>query len=297
MNKDRNIFFSLQHCDSIGWKSIHLLMKSTPSPCEILNLTPGDLRSILPIPASKVNAFYHQFHSFDPLPVLKNYKERNIEFLTILDEEYPPLLKNIYDPPWVLFYSGKPDLLKRDRKIAIVGSRKADEYTSDSLKFLLPQLVKEEFVIVSGLAAGADEIAHREAIELQGETIAVIGGGMDHIYPARNRRLAEWMMANQLVVSEYPPDTRPQRWHFPMRNRIISGLTQAVLVTQANRKSGSLITAEYSLNEGRDVFALPGRLDSALSEGSNLLIQQGAKLITSSEDIVSEFTYKSYKNI
>ncbi|TYS16298.1 DNA-protecting protein DprA [Rossellomorea vietnamensis] len=297
MNIDRNILFTLQHCESIGWKSISLLMKSVPSPNEINKLTPADLRNILPISASKINAFYKQFHSFDPLPKMKEYEDRNIRFITVFDHKYPPLLKNIYDPPWVLFFSGKSSLLERDKKIAIVGSRKADEYSSASLNFLLPQLVKENFVIVSGLAAGADEMAHRKTIELKGDTIAVIGGGLDHIYPAANRRLAEWMKTNQLILSEYPPDTMPQRWHFPLRNRIISGMTQAVLVTQASRKSGSLITAEYSLNEGRDVFALPGRMDSSLSEGSNLLIQQGAKLITSSEDIVSEFAYNSYKNI
>ncbi|MGM0844585.1 MAG: DNA-processing protein DprA [Bacillota bacterium] len=297
MNTEKNILFTLQHCDSIGWKSIYLLMKSTASPAEIYRLSPSDLRNILPISATKVNAFYQQFHSFDPLIKIKEYQERNIKFITVLDKKYPPLLKHIYDPPWVLFYSGKEALLQRERKIAIVGSRKSDDYTAASLKTLLPQLIEEGFVIVSGLAAGADELAHRTAILLNGDTIAVIGGGLDYIYPASNRKLAEWMMSNQLVVSESPPDTRPQRWHFPMRNRIISGMTQAVLVTQASRKSGSLITAEFSLNEGRDVFALPGRMDSALSEGSNLLIQQGAKLITSSEDIISEMQYKHLENI
>jgi DNA processing protein len=297
MNSDRNILFALQHCDSIGWRSINLLMKHTSSPQEIQALSQKDLHSILPIPANNVNAFYRQFHSFDPSLKIKQYNEENIGFFTILDSGYPPLLKNIYDPPWVLFYSGREELLMRERKIAIVGSRKADEYTETALKNLLPSLVKENFVIVSGLAAGADEFAHRMTIGFEGDTIAVIGGGFNHIYPAANRDLARYMTREQLLVSENPPDTRPQRWHFPLRNRIISGMTQAVLVTQANRKSGSLITAEYSLNEGRDVFALPGRLDSPLSEGSNQLIQHGAKLITSSEDIISEFTYSASKNI
>jgi DNA processing protein len=295
MNSDRYILFTLQHCDSIGWKSIRLLMNNTSSPREIQTLSPKELCRILPIPTNKVHTFYRQFHSFDLLEKLKHYEEQKIGFITILDKEYPALLKNIYDPPWVLFYSGRKELMMRERKMAIVGSRKADEYTEASLKNLLPRLVKEGFVIVSGLAAGADEFAHRMTITFKGETIAVIAGGFNHIYPASNRELAQFMAINHLLVSEYAPDTRPQRWHFPLRNRIISGLTQAVLVTQANRKSGSLITAEFSLNEGRDVFALPGRLDSPLSEGSNQLIQQGAKLITSTEDIISE--YDSYKNI
>ncbi|WP_421384568.1 DNA-processing protein DprA [Bacillus salacetis] len=294
MNSDRNILFALQHCDSIGWKSVSLLMNHTSGPREITTLSPKELSRILPIPYSKINTFYRQFHSFDPIKKAKQYEEERIGFITMLDKDYPPLLKNIYDPPWVLFYSGRKELLARERKIAIVGSRKADEYTEASLKHLLPQLVTEGFVIVSGLAAGADEFAHRMTIGCKGETIGVIGGGFYHIYPASNHKLADFMASKHLLVSEYPPDTRPQRWHFPLRNRIISGMTQAVLVTQANRKSGSLITAEFSLNEGRDVFALPGRLDSPLSEGSNLLIQQGAKLITSSDDIISEYqTYNS----
>jgi DNA processing protein len=295
MNSIRNILFTLQHCDSIGWKSISLLMKHTASPQEIPHLTPKELSAILPIPTDRVHRFYHQFHSFDPFQKREQYKEEKIGFVTVLDKDYPHLLRNIYDPPWVLFYAGRKELLASERKIAIVGSRKADEYTHAGLKAILPELVEGGFVTVSGLAAGADGLAHRMTIDLNGSTIGVIGGGLKNIYPATNRKLAERMMSEHLIISEYSPDTKPQRWHFPMRNRIISGLSQAVIVTQASRKSGSLITAEISLNEGRDVFALPGRLDSPLSEGSNLLIQQGAKLVLCSADIISEFGYSSFR--
>lgn len=293
MNSPRNILFALQHCDCIGWKSIYLLLKNTDSPSDITHLSPKDLRRMLPIPSIKIQAFYEQFHSFDFIQKLKHYQAENIGFLTVFDEGYPQLLKNIYDPPWVLFYAGNKELLLREKKLAVVGSRKADDYTGNALSTLLPGLVDDRIVIVSGLAAGADEKAHRKTIALKGETIAVIGGGFNHIYPSSNRELAQYMKQHQLLLSEYPPDTRPQRWHFPMRNRIISGLSQAVLVTQASKKSGSLITAEFGLNEGRDVFALPGRMDSRVSEGTNHLIQQGAKLIASSEDIIFEFKYNS----
>ncbi|RIW36396.1 DNA-protecting protein DprA [Bacillus salacetis] len=291
MYSDRNILFTLQHCDSIGWKSINLLMKNTSSPQEIPHLTPAELRNMLPIPSDKCHAFYHQFHSFNHSDKIRQYEEDKIGFITVLDEGYPHILKNIYDPPWVLFYAGRKELLESNRKIAIVGSRKADEYTETALRLILPGLIDEGFVTVSGLAAGADGLAHRMTIAMHGDTIGVIGGGLKNIYPASNRKLAEYMMSKHLIVSEYVPDAKPQRWHFPMRNRIISGLTQAVLVTEASRKSGSLITAETSMNEGRDVFALPGRLDSPLSEGSNHLIQQGAKLVASPKDIISEFQY------
>ncbi|WP_409253688.1 DNA-processing protein DprA [Bacillus sp. SCS-153A] len=297
MKVDRNILFTLQHCDSIGWKSIHRLVQATSSLEEIPRLTYTELCNILPIPPNKVRTFYHQFHSFDPFQKMKQYEDEDIGFITLLDKEYPPLLKNIFDPPWVLFYAGRLELLAKEKKIAVVGSRKADEYTTSALKRLLPQLLEENFITVSGLAAGADEFAHRLTITLGGDTVGVIGGGFGHIYPASNRNLAKFMIRKHLLVSEHPPNTRPQRWHFPMRNRIISGMTSAVLVTQASRKSGSLITAEISLNEGRDVYALPGRLDSPLSEGCNHLIQQGAKLITTSDDIISEFKYNSFKNI
>jgi DNA processing protein len=293
MNTFRNILFTLQHCDSIGWKSISLLLKQTPAPTDIPHLTRSDLHRILPIPSSNINSFYEQFHAFDPQKKMKEYDAEGIGFMTVLDEEYPDLLKTIYDPPWVLFYTGNKELLQREKKLAIVGSRKADHYTVNALAALLPQLLDENIIIVSGLAAGADEYAHRKTIELGGRTIAVIAGGFHHIYPSSNRGLAQSMRKTQLIVSEYPPSTKPRRWHFPMRNRIISGLSQAVLVTQASRKSGSLITADFALNEGRDIFALPGPVHSPLSEGSNHLIQQGAKLIASPEDIIFEYKYNS----
>ncbi|WP_456271557.1 DNA-processing protein DprA [Bacillus sp. AK031] len=292
MNSFRNILFALQHCDSIGWKSIYLLLKHTPTPTDIPHLSKADLRRILPIPSSSIHSFYEQFHSFDLIERMNQYQAEGIGFLTIWDEEYPKLLQNIYDPPWVLFYTGDHELLLREKKLAIVGSRKADEYTVNVLSAFLPKLVDENIVIVSGLAAGADGCAHRQTIELGGKTIAVIAGGFHHIYPASNRGLAQSMKKTQLLVSEYPPCTKPRRWHFPMRNRIISGLSQAVLVTQASRKSGSLITADFALNEGRDIFALPGPVHSPLSEGSNHLIQQGAKLIAAPDDIISEYKYK-----
>jgi DNA processing protein len=148
--------------------------------------------------------------------------------------------------------------------------------------------VENGVVIVSGLANGIDTLAHEHAMKNGGKTIAVIAGGVYHIYPKENAELAKEMMKSQLVISEYPPDTKPLRWHFPARNRIISGLSNGTFIIEAKRKSGSLITANYAVNEGREVFSLPGSIFNQNSLGTNDLIKQGAKLVMSSEDILEE---------
>ena len=207
--------------------------------------------------------------------------------ITILDREYPPLLKEIHDPPAVLFAMGNLSLLQKPA-LAIVGARDADEYALRALDRILPALINGEIVIISGLAKGTDTMAHSRAIAHGGDTIAVIGGGFFHIYPSENKRLAERIAREHLLLSEYPPVRRPEKWHFPMRNRIISGLSWGTLVVQAKERSGSLITADFALEEGREVFAFPGPVDSVLSEGTNRLIQQGAKLVANSTDIMDE---------
>ncbi len=153
---------------------------------------------------------------------------------------------------------------------------------------ILPGLIKQEVLTVSGLAKGIDSLVHEYTIKNGGKTIAVIAGGLYHIYPKENMDLALEMMKTQLIISEYPPDTKPLRWHFPARNRIISGLSKGTFIIEAKRKSGSLITANFAVNEGREVFSLPGSILNPFSAGTNDLIQQGAKLVTSAEDILEE---------
>ena len=177
--------------------------------------------------------------------------------------------------------------LKREA-IAIVGARGADGYSQAALNLLLPPLITNDIVIVSGLAKGADTMAHKRTIEFGGKTIAVLGGGFFHLYPSENRGLAEKIKHEHLLISEYPPIWKPEKWHFPMRNRIISGLAKGTVVIQAKKRSGSLITADFALDASREVFALPGQIDNPLSEGTNHLIQQGAKLISSGQDILEE---------
>ena len=198
---------------------------------------------------------------------IRQYETNDITVITIFDKEYPRYLKEIYQPPWALFAKGDLSLLEREPKLAVVGSRQATQYGKNAIRLIFPELIENGVLIVSGLAKGIDALAHEYAIKNGGKTIAVIAGGLYHIYPKENMDLALEMMKTQLVVSEYPPDTKPLRWHFPARNRIISGLSNGTFIIEAKRKSGSLITANYAVNEGRDVFSLPGSIFNPYSIG------------------------------
>ncbi|RST75599.1 DNA-protecting protein DprA [Siminovitchia acidinfaciens] len=231
--------------------------------------------------------FSNDFQKVDVKRILEKYRANDISIVTIYDNEYPEMLKEIYDPPLALFTLGEKSLLKRN-SIAIVGARTADVYAKQAIESLLGPLLERDMVIVSGLAKGTDTFAHRLTIQLGGKTIAVLGGGFFHLYPPENKQLAEQIKKGHLLVSEYPPIWRPQKWYFPMRNRIISGLAKGTVIVQAKVRSGSLITADYALEEGREVFAVPGPIGAPLSEGTNKLIQQGAKLVTSGNDILEE---------
>ncbi len=284
----RTTLLHLQHCKSINYKDIKNLTVTLPNLSSIYSLSFSTLQSILKSSHNKTKSLIDELQSIDINRLMKQYDKNNIQWMTIIDESYPKLLKTVYDPPFVLFLKGKSEILENGQNLAIVGSRKSNIYTEKVLENFIPMFVKNKLNIVSGLALGADSLAHRMAIEYKGNTIGVLGGGFEHFYPKENTYLIERMMAEQLVISEYPPSTRPEKWHFPMRNRIISGLSIGVFITQAKKKSGTLITADYALNEGRDVFAVPGSILDPLSSGTNELIQQGAKLILTPEDIFSE---------
>ena len=197
-----------------------------------------------------------------------------IKALNFLDDCYPEQLRNIYNPPALLFYEGDKNLLLT-KCLAIVGSRNASDYSYGCINGLVPKII-QEYTIVSGLAAGVDSWAHQAALNCGGKTIAVIGSGLDVCYPKVNSTLQASICRLGLVISEYPPKSSIQRWHFPQRNRIIAGLSQKVVITEAKARSGALITAQMALDSNRDVYAVPGRIDSSLSLGCNQLISQGA---------------------
>ena len=203
------------------------------------------------------------------------------------DVEYPPNLKNIYDPPPLLYILGS--LLPRDQMgVAVVGSRNPTTYGRAAAERISMGLSGRGVTVVSGLARGVDSCAHRGALSAGGRTIGVLGCGIDIIYPPENRELFHRVAAQGAVLSEFPLGTPPDSDHFPIRNRIISGLSLGVAVVEATLRSGSLITARFALDQGRDVYAIPGNVDSARSEGTNRLIKEGAKLVTRAEDILEE---------
>jgi DNA processing protein len=212
------------------------------------------------------------------------------EIICFDDQLYPKLLQAIYDPPLVLFIQGDSKLLNKNQ-IAIVGSRSATISGRDSASKFSQQLVEHNLVITSGMALGIDAAAHRGALQAKGKTIAVVATGLDKVYPSRHKLLSqEILQSGGLIVSEFVPGTLPKAGHFPKRNRIISGLSQGVLVVEAQVRSGSLITARCALEQGRDVFAIPGSINNPLAKGCHWLIKQGATLIDDVIDIIEELT-------
>lgn len=222
-----------------------------------------------------------------PQRLLAECEKKNIFLSAIGDEAYPSLLQYSYNPPQIIFYRGR--LTNTERRIAIVGSRKVTPYGRSVAECLAKELAAKGINIVSGGAIGVDTEAHRGAIR-RGVTEAVLGCGVDVAYPVSNRRLLDEIAEKGAVISEYPPSTPPNRMLFPIRNRIISGMSRGTIVVEAAEKSGSLITADLAMNEGRDVFAVPGSIFSNSSRGCNRLIQQGAKLITGSADVLAEYS-------
>lgn len=213
--------------------------------------------------------------------------ENKVKTLSVTAKDYPTNLRYIYDPPLVLYVKG--EIIPEDNvAIAIVGSRRATYYGLQNATKLAYELAVKGITIISGLARGVDSAAHRGALEAKGRTIAVLGSGLNIIYPRENERLAQDIAQNGAVISEFALDTPPYRGNFPRRNRIISGLSLGVVVIEAARKSGALITVNCALEQGREVFALPGKIDSFTSRGTHDLIKHGAKLVESSEDIIEE---------
>ncbi|MCI5725759.1 DNA-processing protein DprA [Fusobacterium sp.] len=219
-------------------------------------------------------------------------------FFTIDDDIYPEILKNIYNPPKKIYYKGNLKLLKEKKKIAIVGTRNNSSYGALCCEKIVKDLIAEDIVIISGFARGIDSIAHRICIENNGKTIAVVASGLDIVYPSSNVNLWKKIEENGLILSEYEYGTKPFRANFPQRNRIIAGLSEGVIVIESKEKGGSLVTANIALDEGRDVYAVPGEIFSDLSRGCNNLIRDSkAKLLNSVEEILKDYNWIMNKNI
>ncbi len=264
------------------WKADHSL-SFLPDPHPLTVLSEGK---------TAPEAIFREIERKDPEldEVLSDYRREGITVIPISSSRYPTWLKAIYDPPAVLYAKGNTLLLEKGRKIGIVGTRKPTEDGIKAVGHLSAELSKKGWVIVSGLASGIDGLSHKASIRAKGLTIGVIAGGFHHIYPRENLLLAEYMAEHHLLLSEHPPETKPKKWHFPMRNRIISGLSEGIVVVQGKEKSGSLITAYQALDQGREVFAVPGSIFNPYSGGPIKLIQEGAKAVLCTEDIDGELT-------
>ncbi|HOC07927.1 MAG: DNA-protecting protein DprA [Clostridiales bacterium] len=221
---------------------------------------------------------------------LYSLERHNISTIPITSDYYPALLKEIYNPPYLLYVKGDRKALEGNC-IAIVGSRNASYYGKKVAFKLAEQLARAGFNIVSGFARGIDSYAHKGALAVGGKTIAVMGNGLDVVYPRENYQLMKEISGGGLLLSEYPPGTSPLRGNFPARNRLISGLSLGVVVVEASERSGALITADFALEQNREVFAVPGNINSATSAGTNNLIKQGAKIVNRVEDILEEFPF------
>ena len=241
----------------------------------------------------------HQELSLEEINWLRNtdfaslelqYRKEAIHFLMYEDALYPKRLKEIYLPPIVLFYKGRLELFNR-LSIGIVGARNHTPYSKEALEYLLPDILERKVSIISGLARGVDSLAHQLTLELNGETIAVIGNGINICYPKENQSLYDAIGKKGLILSEYPLDSPPLKFHFPYRNRIIAGLSHGLCVIEAKLHSGSLITANVALSENRQVFALPGNITSEYSKGTNELITAGAFPIRNANDILDSLHY------
>lgn len=217
---------------------------------------------------------------------INKLKKQKVDVILYKDKHYPSMLKEIYTPPSILYCKGEMPI--NGVAMSIVGSRKASYYGLKMAEKLAYELASLGITIVSGMARGIDTYAHRGAIQAKGRTIAVLGCGVDVIYPQENSELMKEIEKKGLVISEFPLTTLPKANNFPARNRIISGLSLGTIVIEAGEKSGSLITAEFALEQGRNVYAIPGNIDNQTSKGTNNLIKEGAKVVTSVEDIVED---------
>lgn len=213
-----------------------------------------------------------------------------IEIIKKEDTKYPEELKHIYDSPKCLYCLGNTELLNNTNKLAIIGCRDYSEYGKNIAKKFAYELSKKGIVIVSGGARGIDSFAHQGAVAAKKGTIVVLGNGLDYVYPPENKKLEDEILKNNgLLISEYPNGTRPSKHTFPARNRIISALSKGILVVEAKEKSGTLITVDFGLEQGKNIYAIPGDINSMNTIGTNQLIKEGAKLVTNINDIIEDF--------
>lgn len=286
---DKSYWIALNMVDGIGSITYRKLIEHFGTPERVFSAAFDELIGVDGIGKNTANSIKSFNMEEKVKEELNKIEKSKIAVLTIDDKKYPSNLKTIFDPPPVLYVKG--DLTESDTiAVAVVGSRLPTIYGKLVAEKISKGLAETGITIVSGMARGIDSIAHKSAIEMGGRTIAVLGCGLDIIYPPENYKLVNDIVSHGAVISEFPISTNPDKMNFPQRNRIISGLSLGVAVIEAAEKSGSLITAGHAIEQGREVFAVPGNINSAKSHGTNRLIKMGAKLVEGVNDIIEEFS-------
>lgn len=286
---DKKYWIWLSRIEGLGSVKINKLLELYKSPKNIWNLKVKDLMEVEGIGIVLANRICEEKYKKGIDIYLDYMKRYEIEIITIQDEKYPNKLRNIYDSPAILYVKGDSSILN-DFSISIIGCRQCSEYGRIVAKQISFELAKYNINIVSGMAKGIDTCAHIGCINAKGKTIAVLGSGLDRVYPKENIKLYnEIIKSGGAIISEYIIGTKPDKLNFPARNRIVSGLSNGIIVVEAKEKSGTLITVDFALEQGKDVFAVPGNITSHNSIGTNKLIKQGAKMITCVNDIIEEY--------
>ncbi|MCL4507133.1 MAG: DNA-processing protein DprA [Chloroflexi bacterium] len=282
----RAYLIALARIKGIGPVRLRLMQSHFPTLYDAWNAHPAELLAT-GLDQKSIFSIVETRRTVQPEAELERILEKNINVLTWDDAAYPKLLRQISDPPPVLYVRGQ--LADADAwAIGMVGTRRATVYGREVTEMLAGDLARNHITVVSGMARGIDAYAHQAAIKAGGRTLAVLGCGVDITYPPEHRKLAQEISENGALVSDYPPGTEPDAQNFPPRNRIISGLSLGVVVVEADEKSGALITSDFALEQGREVFAVPGNIFNRSSRGANKLIQQGAKLVLNTANILEE---------
>ena len=289
MEREKVFKIWLSAVKGIGYKNFVQLMEFFKTAEEVYKAKEIDI--FRAVGSKKLAQKIIEAQKLNPFDYIERLQNLKISVYTLEEEEYPEELKNIYDPPPVLYLKGNINL-KDNLCIAMVGSRNATFYGKQVAQKLAHELSERGITVVSGMARGIDSFSHIGALKERGKTIAVLGNGINIVYPRENKKLMEQISEEGLLVSEFPLDTSPLPQNFPLRNRIISGLSLGVVVIEAGIKSGSLLTAQFALEQGKEVFAVPGNITSAYSRGTNELIKQGAKIVIGVEDILEEFNLR-----
>jgi DNA processing protein len=288
--EERDAWIALHQVKGVGWHTIDRLHRAGWVPPYPMSPAVIEAARSMGISQQRLDRIKEKCTPGFIGKVKAELQRREISVITVWDDDYPPLLREIPQPPWVLYVKGDASLLSGPC-IAVVGTRKPTPYGRLAGRMLSEQLAAAGWVVVSGMATGIDSEAHRGALRQNGASVAVLGTGVDVVYPKHNRTLYDELVRRGAVCSEMPPGTEPHPGLFPQRNRIISGLSYGTLVVEAAERSGSLITADCSMEQGREVFVVPGPITSAQSAGTHRLIQEGAKCVRRVQDIWEEFSH------